>query len=184
MKRQILFISLILSAIQTLALGTIWDVPSRGIPDINTAISMAVDGDVIRVAKGTWTGPNNRGLDLGNKKITIMSNINIANPDPATIAGTIIDCSASKNDPNRAFWIHGGQNSNNTKIIGFTIKNGYQRGPQGANGRFGTPTPVPFVISPSLTPDTNTTPPYAENGSNAVGNGFLFTGSKVSNHDH
>ena len=146
MKRQILISSLILLSIQALAgAGNTYYVPSRDYPTIQSAINDASDGDVVVVASGVYTGFDNVNLDFNGKAITVRSQINLDNPNPAIIAATIIDCGGNvdlpltnPNEPghgaaNRAFWFHSGE-GNNSKVMGFTIRNGYARGRKGADG--------------------------------------------------
>ena len=40
---------------------------------IQAGIDMALDGDVVEVMDGTWTGAGNRNLDFGGKMITVRS---------------------------------------------------------------------------------------------------------------
>ena len=79
---------------------------------IQEAIDAAVAGDVVVVANGTYTGPNNKNLDFGGKAITVRSE---NGPEL-----TIIDC---END-GRGFYFHSGEDSNSI-LGGFTIMNGY-----------------------------------------------------------
>ncbi len=151
MKRKIAFCVAVLLYLQGLAGAEIRSVPSRTYPDIKTAIKKSNDGDEIVVAPNpnpyypvAYNGPNNVNLDFGNKKITLRSQINPANPDWDIINSTIIDCGgappnsiyADGGAANRAFYFHNGQTSD-IKVIGFTIRNGYARGPKGADGEPG-----------------------------------------------
>ena len=182
MRRQILISSIILLSIQTLALAVNRYVPSRDYPTIQSAITVAANGDVVIVAPGVYTGTGNVNLDFGGKAITVKSEINPANPNPSIIAATIIDCGGQPASPsaggpaaaNRAFWFHTGE-GNNSKVMGFTIRNGYARGTKAADGQFGydgnpvslfVPVPYPWEDDP------NQAPPLALNGANASGSGY------------
>ena len=81
-------------------------------PVIQLAIWMAVDGDTILVADGTYTGAGNKDIDLEGKAITVVSE---NGPD-----FTVIDC---END-GRGFYFISGEESD-TWLDGFTIKNGF-----------------------------------------------------------
>ena len=56
---------------------------------IGVAIDAAIDGDIVVVCPGTYTGEDNRNINLASKAITVRS----TDPqDPAVVAATIIDC--------------------------------------------------------------------------------------------
>ncbi len=88
-------------------------VPSQ-YPTIQSAIDVAVDGDTVIVAPGTYTGPGNRDIVLG-KAITVRS---FDPNDPNIVAGTIIDC----NGHYAAFYFVNGEGANSV-LDGFTITN-------------------------------------------------------------
>jgi hypothetical protein len=71
-------------------------------PTIQAAINWAVDGDVILLADGTFTGNGNRDIDYLGKAITVRSRAG----DPWTC---IIDCEASSADPHRGFYFRSGE---------------------------------------------------------------------------
>lgn len=78
---------------------------------IQQAVDSAVDGNVIIVADGLYSGPNNRDIDFGGKAITVISENGPAN--------CIIDCEGI----GRAFYFHSGE-ARNSIVSGFTITNG------------------------------------------------------------
>lgn len=85
-------------------------------PTIQEAINAASVGDVVLIADGIYTGPNNRDLDLLGKAITVRSANGPEN--------CVIDCQGSDFDPHRGFDIHLGEGLD-TIIEGLTIINGY-----------------------------------------------------------
>jgi len=91
----------------------------HGPPECNSiqaVIDAAVDGDVVLVADGTYTGDGNRDIDLKGKAITVTSE---NGPDAC-----IIDCEGQGG----GFYLH--NKEDNTSIIrGFTITNGYLERP-------------------------------------------------------
>lgn len=180
MKRQILISALILLSIQTLASAADLYVPSRDYPTIQSAINDAVNGDVVIVAPiapDVYTGLGNINLDFGGKAITVRSEINPDNPNPTVIAATIIDCGGQPAGPmagdtgaaNRAFWFHNGEGPD-SKVLGFTIINGYARGPKGADGVPGYDgNPVNLFRPIPRGDDPTENPPYALDGADANG---------------
>ncbi len=196
MKRQILISLLILLSIQTLAAAAIRLVPNV-YPTIQDAIDASSDGDIVIVAEGVYTGPGNVNLDFSHllppgqtRAIDVRSAINPANPNPAVIAATIIDCggnvglSDSTSEPdggaaNRAFWFHRGE-GNDSRVIGFTIRNGYARGKKGDDGEFGfgggsNIADGPFIPYSVVNPDycdEEECPPLALFGADANGDGY------------
>ena len=80
-------------------------------PTIQAAIDVAVTGDVVLVAAGTYVGSGNKDLDLLGKAIAVRSE-----NGPAL---TTIDCEGS----GRAFMIFRGETSE-TVVDGFTIRRG------------------------------------------------------------
>ena len=88
--------------------------PFRRIQD---AIDAAVDGDIIEIQPGVYTGPGNYNLDPGGKRITIRS----TNPnEPNSISNTIID----PNGAGHGFNFYSGEDAN-CIVTGLTIRNGY-----------------------------------------------------------
>jgi parallel beta-helix repeat protein len=81
-------------------------------PTIQQAIDVAVDGDTVIVADGTYTGEGNRDIDFLGKAFTLRSESGLEN--------CIIDC----NGNGRGFYFHNGEDANSV-LDGFTITNGY-----------------------------------------------------------
>ena len=103
---------------------------------IQDAIDDAVNGDIVDVADGAYTGEGNRNLDPGGRTITIRG----ASGDPELC---IIDCE----DEGRGFYIHSAEGSS-TVIEGFTITNG--NGATGGGGMYNvssSPTVVNCIFS-------------------------------------
>jgi predicted outer membrane repeat protein len=81
---------------------------------IQEAIDAAIDDDVVEVADGIYTGLGNKDLDFRGKLITVRSE-----NGPASC---IIDCQGQ----GQGFWLHRGE-SEETKVEGFTVRNGLTR---------------------------------------------------------
>ncbi len=77
------------------------DVPSY-IATIQGAIDAAWNGDVVRIADGTYRGDGNRDLDLKAKRITVRSLSGNA-------SACIIDCQGGSGSPHRGFYIRRGE---------------------------------------------------------------------------
>jgi hypothetical protein len=90
-------------------------VPSQ-YPTIQAAIDAAVDGDIVTVADGVYTGTGNRDIDFLGKELTVRSENGPAN--------CIIDCEASWTDPHRGFYFHDSETAASV-LEGVTIQNGY-----------------------------------------------------------
>ncbi|UCF43879.1 MAG: hypothetical protein JSV99_02860, partial [Planctomycetota bacterium] len=95
-------------------------VPSE-YPTIQAAIDDALEGDIVLVAPGTYTGEGNRDIYLA-KTVTVRSESGPEN--------TIIDCNGSREDRHRAFNFH--TTADVTPAIdGLTITNAYPHGGDG-----------------------------------------------------
>jgi len=90
-------------------------VPSQ-YPTIQAAIDASVDGDVVIVADGVYTGTGNRDIDFGGKMLTVRSENGPAN--------CIIDCQGSGSNRHRGFYFHTNETAA-AVLDGFTIQNGY-----------------------------------------------------------
>jgi predicted outer membrane repeat protein len=88
-----------------------------GHANIQGALSAAVNGDVIVVADGIYTGTGNRNLDFGGKTVTLRS---AGGADKC-----IIDCQGNSSEHYRGFWFHNGENSDSI-LDGFTIQTGFE----------------------------------------------------------
>ena len=86
-------------------------------PTIQAAINAAVDGDVIELTDGTFTGAGNRDVDYQGKALTILSQA--GNPAACTI-----DCQGSKMDPHRGFLFHS-EEGPSSEAVAITIRGGY-----------------------------------------------------------
>jgi len=132
--RIILFVIFILGFICNCAANVIYvdvdgpNVPGTGSLDdpfrkIQNAISVTVDGDIVEVGEGIYTGEGNYNIDPCGVAITIRS----TKPEDSNIvAKTVIDTGGF----GRGFYIHSGEDAN-CVISGFTIQNGYTAGSGG-----------------------------------------------------
>ncbi len=93
-------------------------------PTIQEAIYTAVDGDIILIAPGTYTGTGNRDIDFLGKAITVCS----VDPNNSNIvATTVIDCNGSYGNQHRGFHFHNSEDVYSI-LAGITIINGYIEG--------------------------------------------------------
>ena len=130
MRYYILISSMILVLAAT-ASGETYVVNPEGtgdFPTIQAAIDAVVDGDIIELTDGTFTGDGNRDIDYLGKAITVRSQS--GDPDSC-----IIDCEGSAAEQHRGFTFHSGEEPSSV-LEGVTITNGYGimgDGPYGAN---------------------------------------------------
>lgn len=86
-------------------------------PTIAAAIDFAVDGDVIELADGVFTGTGNRDIDFGGRAITVRS-------QSGNAENCIIDCEGSASDPHRGFVFQSGEGPD-SKLERVTIRHGW-----------------------------------------------------------
>jgi predicted outer membrane repeat protein len=205
MKSKFIFCVSLLMLVQAVASAATFTIPSRTYRTIQQGIDYArLNGyDTLEVEQGVYSGLGNTNLDFHGAAITVRSKINPADPCWGIIEATIIDCCGvgnlnssadADNNPNanRAFWFHNGETSA-SKVIGFTIRNGYARGPKGADGNTMTVAytavwhDIPYLggtapwqtfptwqqaLASNPPIDPCTLPPIAFDGNNASGNGY------------
>jgi hypothetical protein len=85
-------------------------------PTIQAAIDACVDGDVVELTDGIFTGDGNRDIDYRGKAITVHSQT--GNPELC-----VIDCQGTWSDPHRGFDFHS-QEQSSSVLRGITIRNG------------------------------------------------------------
>ncbi len=80
-------------------------------PTIQAAINSSVDGDVVLIAPGTYSGPGNRDIELHGLAVDVTSG--------GGAGQTILDCQGL----GRGFWVHEWEGSH-SRIENLTIENG------------------------------------------------------------
>jgi len=89
--------------------------------NIQAAINLARDGDIVEVQVGIYTGPGNRDIDFKGKAITVRS----TDPNnPQIVAATIIDCNGSSDENHRGFHFHNDEEPNSI-LDGLSVTHGY-----------------------------------------------------------
>jgi len=86
-------------------------------PTIQTAIDAAINGDIVELQTGTYTGDGNRNIYFLGKAITVRG----ATGNPNDV---IIDCQGTQEDPHRGFNFVNGEDANSI-LECLTITNGY-----------------------------------------------------------
>ncbi|MCD6163719.1 MAG: right-handed parallel beta-helix repeat-containing protein [candidate division Zixibacteria bacterium] len=106
-----------------------WWVDNSNSSTIQEGIDFTLEGDTVFVTPNEYTGIGNKEIDFGGKDIVLKASEEIDN--------TIINCESS----GRAFHFHNGE-TEEAKVIGFTIKNGSVVGSGGAFLFEGSSSPI------------------------------------------
>ncbi len=85
-------------------------------PTIQAAIDAAIDGDIVELTSGTFTGEGNRDLDFGGKALIVRSQ----DGDPQLC---ILDCEGSFAEPHRGFTFRNGEDTT-AVVSGLTMTMG------------------------------------------------------------
>lgn len=94
-----------------------------GYANVQAAVDVAVDGDEVVLAPGTYTGPGNQDVTFQNKAVLIRSALP---DDTATVAATIIRCQGTAASPHNFVTIDVDQPSQSTYgLAGLTITGAY-----------------------------------------------------------
>ena len=139
MKKVLLFVVVVLGPVPCCArIITVDDDGPADFFNIQAAINDADDGDIVLVADGIYTGDGNRDIDFTGRAITVRS---IDPNDPNIVAGTIIDCDGSGDDPHRGFYFHTYEDRRSV-LAGITVTGGYASAGGGALVSYAHPTIV------------------------------------------
>lgn len=86
-------------------------------PTIQAAIDAAINGDIIALTDGTFTGDGNRDIHYLGKAITVQSQN--GNPEAC-----VIDCEGTATDPHCGFRFHKGEQAESV-LAGVTVQGGW-----------------------------------------------------------
>lgn len=123
------------------AAATNWFVNWQGtgqFPTIQAALASAlvVNGDIITLGDGVYSGPGNRDVSFLGKNVTIRSSAgNDFNED------VVIDCQGGAGNPHRAFLFNSGETSGAT-LLGLVIEHGYVENADGGGIWVGAASPT------------------------------------------
>lgn len=119
MGKSYLIGMLLLSFLISVCFGETYYVDDDGPADFNNiqaAINSSINGDLIFVKPGIYTGSGNYNINFHSKEITVQG---IDPNDPNIISATIVDCQRQ----GRAFIFEGNEGANSV-LNGITISNG------------------------------------------------------------
>lgn len=135
-------------------------------PTIQQGIDRAVDGDVVLVASGTWTGVGNRNLQFAGRRITVRSE--------GGAGACTIDCQWL----DRAFLLSGLETLD-TRIEGFTVTHATSRGNSAAGGAIYGPGASALTIA-GCAFETNGLSINGRGGAIWMGGGMVITDTSFS----
>ncbi len=124
--RPILRLGILLVFSSTPATAATYFVASDGTgdyPTIEAAVQACVSGDVIELGDGTFTGPGNRDITVGELAITVRSQSGDATQCIIDLQG-----SASEHHFGFSFYLIDGPNPPQSRLEQITIMNGYSGG--------------------------------------------------------
>ena len=119
MQRRMLLVGLML-VIPAVVSATTYVVDPHGtgdFPTIQAAVDAVVNGDIIELTDGVFTGPGNCDVDYRGKEITIRSQSGSAET-------CVVDCDAGPGDHRRAFVFFNGEHPE-AILDGITITRGF-----------------------------------------------------------
>ncbi len=113
MKKLLLIVQMLIFS--SVVNAAVIQVPSE-YPTIQAGINVALEGDTVLVADGSYTGDGNRDIDFKGKEITVMSENGALN--------CVINCEGTEENNHRGFYFHTSEGAKSI-IEGFTIENGF-----------------------------------------------------------
>ncbi len=118
MSRRVAMVALCAMLISPVSATTYFVTPdgSGDYSTIQAAIEAVVDGDIIELTDGTFTGEGNRNVDYLGKAVTVQSQNGAE--------ACIIDCQGSEADQHRGFHFHTAEPSE-AELIGVTVIGGW-----------------------------------------------------------
>ena len=112
-------VAVVLFSYPVTSTATTWHITPDGsgdVPTIQAGLDLALTGDIVELADGTFTGDGNRDLDYLGKAITVRSQS--GNPE-----NCIIDCESGP-DSHRGFIFQSGE-GHDSVLEGVTVSNGF-----------------------------------------------------------
>lgn len=127
------------------ASGAVINVPTDQ-PTIQAAVDAAINGDTVAISAGVYSGPGNRDVDFGGKRIMVTG---------ASAATTIVDCGGSSSEHHGGFVFRSTEDSTSV-LAELTIRHAWRPLPYSDSGAIDIRgSAAPTILRCSITDNTS-----------------------------